>query len=126
MLDRSQIRGRKLKDVKPSSKKRSASPPFKIPKKHLRYTKGEAPTARSTKDVEGVVDVVGPKVAFDFGVNMTVGHTMPPSSPTHVSLTASPRLDELDRLMGQALADLATTFEFDLTPMGQTQWVHLL
>lgn len=45
------------------------------------------------------------------------GETLPISS-VHMSPLASPMLDDLNGLMGQAHVDLATTFDFDLPPKG--------
>lgn len=99
------------------------SPPSKTPKKLLYYTKGEVPNACSAEDVEGVVDVVRPVVAINFGVNMSAGGGLTLASPAHMSLLASLGPCDLDGLMGQALANLAMTFDFELPPKGSNSMV---
>lgn len=105
--NRSYVNGRKIKDVTPLSKKRFASPPSETPKKHLHRTNNDISEVFANCLVEGVDDDVGPKVAINSGASLV-----------HVSLPASPGLDDLDGLVGQALVNLATTFDFDLLPNG--------
>lgn len=91
--------------------------PSETPKKNLCHTEGRAPSKCLAKDNEGVADNAGPKVDVYSGVNTTTGG-MPSACPVHVSPLASPRLDDLDGLIGQALFNLATTFDFNLPLKG--------
>lgn len=109
VLDQSHVKGRKLKAVKkPSFKKRVASPPSsEAPKKCLHQTKGEAPTIHPIEDAQGATVDVGPNIAIDSGVELTleretssVEGEMTSISPMLIPLPTSPNLEDLDEPMG--------------------------
>lgn len=105
---------------KSSSKKRPASlPSSKTTEKCLCQTEGEVLTSYLIKNVGGKGAVVDarPNITIASSVNPTLERDTPfvvgePASvsPMPVLPPTSPRLDDLDGLMDQALVDLATAF----------------
>ncbi|XP_041000173.1 uncharacterized protein LOC121246188 [Juglans microcarpa x Juglans regia] len=109
--NRAHVWGRKLKAVAPLAT-RCASQSADPPQKHPNCSEdGESETTDSS--VEPKVELAR-VVVFDSTV--AVGSETPRGYPVRVSPPTSLGLGDLNGLMGQALVDLATTFDFDLPP----------
>lgn len=125
VLDRSHVKGWKLKAVKKtSSKKRPATlPSFETLAKRTLQVEGEMPTSCPTEDVEGA--------SIKMGLYETIGSGAEPNfvreAPAmHPSSLESPRLNDLDRLMGQGFIDLVVAFDYESPANGSRDTFEFL